>query len=186
MWIEKAAGEKTVVGHTVQALHPDALSYAVGKLAEVPGAATHLKVRAGEHLAALLLTAVCGPPSQIDTDGGVDLVFERERMPAHFTWEFGEHDRADFEVKSFAGTFRHAESRMQLGDSHSILVRSALDVLTAATELLERAVRALAEKSAPQTSKNVFLIIHPFDAITVEAFDDPVAVSTRLGPTMTG
>jgi hypothetical protein len=145
MWIEKSATERDIVGHRALALHPDVLKHAVKQLVQVEGASSHLKIRAGEHLAAILLTAVCGPPTQIDRSGGVDLVFEREQTPEHFTWHFGDHDRADFEVKSFAGAFRRAESRMQLGDSHSVVVQTVFDVLTDATTVLKSAVRSLLE-----------------------------------------
>jgi len=187
MWIEKSAAEKDIVGHRVLALHPGALKQAVEQLVQVEGASSHLKIGAGEHLAAILLTAACGPPTQIDRSGGVDLVFEREQTPEHFTWHFGDHDRADFEVKSFAGNFRRAESRMQPGCSHSVVVQTVFEVLTDATPMLERAIRSLLNKSAEQTSKNVFLIVHPFDAVAAEVYDDLVLIGhelPRLSPTV--
>jgi hypothetical protein len=187
MWIAKSTAEKDIVGHRALALHPDALKHAVKQLVQVKGASNHLKIRAGEHLAAILLTAVCGPPTQIDRSGGVDLVFERGQTPEHFTWHFGDHDRADFEVKSFAGDFRRAESRMQPGDSHRVVVQTVFDVLTDATTTLERAVRSLLDKSAQLTSKNVFLIVHPFEAVAAEAYDDLVFIGhvlPKLSPTV--
>jgi hypothetical protein len=138
-----------------------------------------LKVGAGEHLAALLLTAVCGPPTSIDTAGEVDLLFDRE-SPETRHWVFGDHVHAAVEVKSYAGAFRAVESRMQVGDSHTVKVRSALDILIDATVQIDRAIVALARKTDPQTSKNIFLVIHPFDGVAVEAYDEPLVIGHRL------
>jgi hypothetical protein len=44
-----------------------------------PETLRNLKVRAGEHLAALLTTAfLFTPPMRVDTDGGADLCFVRQ------------------------------------------------------------------------------------------------------------
>lgn len=66
MWLDKPAAQKQVVGQYVEVLHPDALMLAVTELASLVGVGRHLKVRAGEHLAAILLTAVYGAPRRFD------------------------------------------------------------------------------------------------------------------------
>jgi hypothetical protein len=179
MWLPKSSVDPTVVGHRVIAIHPDALRHAVDDLVAVGPTVGHLKIRAGEHLAALLLTAVCGPPISVDTAREVDLLFDRQ-APNTRNWCFGDHDRAAVEVKSYAGDYREVESRMQLGDSHTVRVRTALDILSDATVQIGRAVEALERKAAPRTSRNVFLIIHMFDAVAVEAYDELAIMGHRL------
>ena len=177
MWLPKPAAEQTIVGHPVIAIHPDALMHAVDQLVAVGPTVKHLKVRAGEHLAALLLTSVCGSPIEIDTAGEVDLIFERE---AERDWCFGDQQRAAVEVKSYAGDFREAESRMQIGDSHTVVAQTVLDVLIDATPQVERAIAALARKTEAHTSKHVFLIFHPFDAVPVEVYEEFAIIGHRL------
>jgi hypothetical protein len=179
MWLPKTSAGQSVVGHRVIAIHPDALMHAVDELRAVGPAVRHLKIRAGEHLAALVLTAVCGPPTSIDTAGEVDLLFDRE-APGTQNWWFGDHGRAAVEVKSYAGDFREVESRMQLGDAHTVMVRSALDILADATVQIDSAIEALERRTDPKTSKNVFLIIHPFDAVAVEAYDELPVIGHQL------
>jgi hypothetical protein len=36
-----------------------------------------MKIASGEHLAAIWLTAVVGPPATIDQQGGIDLTFHK-------------------------------------------------------------------------------------------------------------
>jgi hypothetical protein len=45
-------------------------------LLDVDGSRT-MKVASGEHLAAILLTAVVGAPESIDQHGGIDLTFHK-------------------------------------------------------------------------------------------------------------
>ena len=53
------------------------LQTAAEALASEPAARTSLKVRSGEHLAAIFLTGLFGrTPSRFDDDGGPDLVFD--------------------------------------------------------------------------------------------------------------
>jgi hypothetical protein len=179
MWIPNPSAEQTPVGHDVVALHPDALMHAVGDLVAVGPSVRRLKIRAGEHLAALLLTAICGPPTSVDTVGEVDLLFDRD-APTTRSWYFCDFRRAAVEVKSYAGDYRMVESRMQLGDSHMVQVRSAFDILTDASDQIGRAIVALNRKADAQTSKNVFLIIHMFDAVAVEAYDELPLIGHRL------
>lgn len=179
MWLPRSPVDQTMVGHRVVAIHSDALIHAVSELVAVGPTVGHLKVRAGEHLAALLLTAVCGPPMSVDTTGEVDLLFDR-LAPTTRNWCFGDHDLAAVEVKSYAGDYREVDSRMQVGDSHTVMVRSALDILIDATVQIGRAVEALKRKTTVRTSRNVFLIIHMFDAVAVEAYDEVAVIGHRL------
>ncbi len=173
IWIEEPRRAKGLIGHNVVAIHPDALTHAVEELVSVGSIVAHLKVRSGEHRAALLLTAVCGRPVAIDTHGEVDLAFDTLATASRY-WPFGNYDRADVEIKSFAGGFRRAESRMQIGESFSVTVRTAADILNDATSQIAEAVSALSRKVGPRTSKNVFMIIHPFDAFVIETYTGPM------------
>jgi hypothetical protein len=72
MRLEEPGSDRSPIGHTVDAIHPDALVHAVEELVSGGSTVAQLTVRSGEHLAALLLTAVCGRPVAIDTRGEVD------------------------------------------------------------------------------------------------------------------
>jgi hypothetical protein len=74
-----------------------------------------MKIASGEHLAAILLTALMGAPETIDQDGSVDLTFRRS--PQHRAWEFREHSWAAVEVKSFPGPYRKVDRHIELGGS---------------------------------------------------------------------
>ena len=88
------------------------------------------------------------------------------------SWCFGDSELAAVEVKSFAGRFRHAESRMLVGGTHGAVVKPAADVLRESEPLIMRAMHALRRKVEHGTSKNVFLVAHPFDVVTFELFGD--------------
>jgi len=156
---------------------PDALGRAVNALAQVPGA-IELDIRAGEHLAGLVLTAFNGPPSAVDTDGGLDFVFDRH--PADWPWCFGDGDTAAVEVKSSDGPFRYRESKMVHGDRLSVPVVSVVDLMQACSGLVSRAVTALDRKAKPGWSRHVFLVMHPFDGFAVEPFNSYGLVADRL------
>jgi hypothetical protein len=145
-----------------------------------------LDVRAGEHLAAILTTAFLAcAPVQVDTAGGVDLWFvlpgthdrgEAELLPARAT-------NAAFEVKSMPGGFRKFDSGIDrdqdqgvdaTGRSFDVLVRSVNDVLRATRLWVLRARNQLLRKTGADTSKNVFLVIHPFDYMIAECVKHPV------------
>lgn len=151
------------------AVAPDALEVAVDLLLKTPGAAG-LSVRSGEHLAAILLTALAGRPTAVDSDGEADLTFTRSEWPS---WPFGLCDNAAVEIKSLAGDYRRTEAHLKLGDSHSTVLRTAHDILTGATGQLDRAVSQLRRKvSGDDWSRNVMLVVHLFDGLAVELFDD--------------
>ncbi|MFL6162357.1 MAG: hypothetical protein ACJ74U_09015 [Jatrophihabitantaceae bacterium] len=184
MWLAKSPDEKSVVGHRVLAIHPDALMHAVGELASVGPQVAKLKVSAGEHLAALLLTAVCGPPIDMDTGGEVDLTFDRH-APGSRNWQFGSLDRAAVEVKSFAGNFRKTVSQMHPGGSFKLTIRTVPDILIDAEPQLDRAIEALQRKADDKTSKNIFMIFHPFDAMPIEVIEEIAVIGhvlPRLSP----
>lgn len=173
----------SIVGHQVLAIHPKALEMAVEQLASIGSVTKLLKVRSGEHIAALLLTAILGRPNEVDTSGGVDLLFSRA-CSAEYTelWPFSSKEYAAFEIKSLAGGFRHAESRMNIGVQHIVTVSDATNVLSDAEVQITAACESLAKKCAPATSKNVFLLVHLFDAVVVEAFAEPGPIMGHLLP----
>ncbi|GIF51124.1 hypothetical protein Afe04nite_56630 [Asanoa ferruginea] len=179
IWLPKSSVELNAIGHQIMVRDPETLLHAVDELISVGSEVSNLKIRAGEHLAALMLTAVCGPPTSIDTVGQVDLLFDREALTSH-DWCFGAAGRAAVEVKSYAGVFREVESRIRPGDLHAVTIRSALDILLDASPQIDRAIDALERKTGPQISRNVFLVIHMFDAVAVEAYDEMPFIGHRL------
>ncbi len=131
-----------------------------------------LKVRSGEHLAAIFLSALLGrTPSGFDHDGGPDLVFD-----AHDKSWFPYTSPAVFEIKSLPGTYREKLSLLLRKDgtgSHSELpfplrLWTAEDVMTDAHPTLLKAERSLVRKTPPEYSRNVFLITHPFDHFAID------------------
>jgi hypothetical protein len=139
-----------------------------------------MKIASGEHLAAIWLTALVGPPATIDQRGGIDLTFCK-KSTQHGAWMFGEHSWAAFEVKSLPGPFRQRERHQELGDIFSVRFRSAADILLDATDKLTQAIEQLKRKvSDPSCCKCVFLLIHPFDGLAVEAFNEDPIIGHRL------
>ena len=155
---------------------------AAEQLSRVP-AAQKLKVRAGEHIAAILLTALYSPPIEFDTEGGIDLLFKSSAFLSG--WPFGPKNLAAVEVKSLPGGWRKHESEMRIGDTYQVQIQSAFDVLDSASAVIGKAADALNKKlgHAPPTAKNVFLVIHPMDGIAAEAWPGPV-IGHQL-PTLT-
>ena len=71
-------------GGRVIAIAPQTLRWATDQMVETlePETLKKLKVRAGEHLAALLTTTfLLTPPTSIDTKGETDLRFDLSRSP---------------------------------------------------------------------------------------------------------
>jgi hypothetical protein len=155
----------------VQAVHPLTLDWAVEELLKVDGSRT-MKVRSGEHLAAIALTGMVGAPDGIDQLGGVDLIFRRS--PQRHAWIFGDHAWAAVEVKSLPGPYRQAEHHQQPGDTFTTTFRSAAEVLQATSDTVAVAIDQLNRKVSGDLTccRCVFLIIHPFDGPVVEAWDD--------------
>ncbi len=131
-----------------------------------------LKVRSGEHLAAIFLSALLGrTPSGFDHDGGPDLVFD-----AHDKSWFPYTSPAAFEIKSLPGTYREKLGLLLRKDgtgSNSELpfplpLWTAEEVMTDAHPTLLKAERSLVRKTPPEYSRNVFLITHPFDHFAID------------------
>lgn len=139
---------------------------AAGQLIQMQGA-DKLKVRSGEHIAAILLTALHSLPVAVDEDGGVDLVFER--ASAQEAWPFGDLVRAAVEVKSLPGKWRKHEYNMRLGDTFHLEIQNAVEILELGSKKIMEAAQALQHKVGPSsTSRNAFMIIHPMDGLALE------------------
>jgi hypothetical protein len=73
----------------------------------------HLKVRSGEHLAAILITAFLHQaPSKIDVMGDVDLLFDFSGMGGIPQIPQSEAVHAAFEVKSMPGPYRAVDAEI--------------------------------------------------------------------------
>lgn len=174
--MERGTPALLVVG---QVLHD-----AAKELASQEDARAHLKVRSGEHLAAIFLCGLFGcMPSGFDRDGGPDLVFDAHPEKS---W-FSSAGPTAFEIKSLPGAFRQTLSILERGGASDIEVElpldlrlwSAAEVMHDAHPTLARAARSLTSKTPPHYSRNVFLITHPFDHFAVD-----VAQAQVAGPCM--
>jgi hypothetical protein len=172
--VELAGAPVVVIWHRT-------LEWAVDELIKLgPDKLKSLKVRAGEHLAAILATAFMrAAPFQVDTAGGLDLLFELSATKPPFRPMSQGVSNAAFEVKSMPGRFREFDSEINRiearggaarGRSISLYAQSAAEILTEARPWLVSAQKGLASKIAEpdKTSSNIFLVVHPFDALAVE------------------
>lgn len=152
----------------------------------------HLKIRAGEHLAAMLTTCFLGSaPTALDDAGGVDLVFAGTASDQRGLSVWLESGPMVYETKSVPGPFRAAESKINRvieaggdpsGMGVTVTVRTANAILQSepTTMLLRKAESGLASKVDPAIfSLNAFLVVHPFDAFAVELADRII-----LGPSL--
>ncbi|WP_157517578.1 hypothetical protein [Micromonospora rifamycinica] len=146
-----------------------------------------LKVRAGEHLAAILTTTFLGnAPHAVDLRGDVDLRFNLPEQPPFPLSPGGD---VAFEVKSMPGPFRefsesiNRAARRGHRENFSIivLVEHANDILSSAHPVLMQAQNALLRKAPGETSRNIFLVIHPFDRFALETYESP-AIGAALAP----
>lgn len=176
--------EGDLSGGVVIAIAPQTLRWATDQMLETIGSEPlrKLKVRAGEHLAALLATTfLLTPPTGIDTQGGADLWFDLSRrladgmkrapiLPDGTT-------SAAFEIKSMPGPFREYDSGIDrdrargidtAGRSLRTRVRAASDVLREAGPVLRYARDQLHRKTGAETSRNIFLVMHLFDHLVAE------------------
>lgn len=179
-------------GGRVIAIAPQTLRWAADQLVETLGPETlkKLKVRAGEHLAALLTTTfLLTPPTGIDAKGGADLWLDLSGRaadgmnPAPILPD-GTMSAA-FEIKSLPGPFREYDSSIDrdrargvntIGRNLKTPVQAANDVLREAKPVLRRARDQLHRKTSAETSRNIFLVMHLFDHFVAECMQ-PV-----LGP----
>ncbi len=142
-------------------------------LASEPAARTSLKVRSGEHLAAIFLTGLFGrTPSRFDDVGGPDLVFDAHDNKSWFPFA----SPVAFEIKSLPGAYRETLSLLMRNDSFDrkdavpfqLRIWTATEVMRDAHPTLLKAERSLVEKTPPQYSRNVFLITHPYDHFALD------------------
>jgi len=153
-----------------------------------------LKVRAGEHLAAILTTTFLRTaPAEVDTTGDVDLWFDLAyaQVPRPTGMLPTRATHAAFEVKSLPGAFREFDAGIDrdaargvdpIGRSMEGRVRAAKDVLRDARQSLDDARNQLLRKPRGEgTSMNVFLVVHPLDYLTAECLSDFV-IGPHLDP----
>lgn len=176
--------DRDLSGGPVIAIAPQTLRWATDQMVETLGPETlkKLKVRAGEHLAALLTTTFLRtPPTGIDADGGADLWFDLSRRPGDWKKPLpilpDGTASAAFEIKSMPGPFREYDSSIDrdqargvdaTGRSLETRVKAADDVLREAGPVLLRARDQLHRKTSAKTSRNIFLVMHLFDHFTAE------------------
>jgi hypothetical protein len=178
---ENTGAPVELAGAPVVAIWHRTLTWAVDELVKLgPDKLKSLKVRAGEHLAAILATSFMGvAPFQVDTHGGPDLLFDLSAKRKEFLPFSQRASTAAFEVKSLPGRFREFESEINRidargGDATSrhlmLRTQTAREVLEQARPLLTSAQEGLASKvgNSDTTSKNLFLVVHPFDALAVD------------------
>lgn len=176
--------DEDLSGGLVIAIAPQTLRWATDQMVETLGLETlkKLKVRAGEHLAALLTTAfLLTPPTGIDTEGGADLWFDLSRRPgdgmqlAPILPEGAA--AAAFEIKSMPGPFREWDSSIDrdrargiatIGRGLETRVKAANEVLGEIGPVLRRARDQLHRKTNAKTSRNIFLVMHLFDHFAAE------------------
>jgi hypothetical protein len=184
--------QKDPRGTHIRAISHHTVSWAVSEVVRTLGDndLKKLKVRSGEHLAAILATAFLGaPPVHVDTDGGPDLVFDLTRGVSAQRADadlIGRTDVqfADFEVKSLPGAFRKLDADLDKAiaagaepnpTSMTVTFVSANEVVRGAGQKeIEQARKQLARKSSPERARNVFLIAHFFDYPVVEIMDAPI------------
>jgi hypothetical protein len=160
------------------------LKTAAVAVATEEGARAHLKVRSGEHLAAIFLSGLFGhTPSGFDHDGGPDLVFDGYPSKSWFPYA----PPAAFEIKSLPGAYRENLSQLKRSDASTgkaelpfqLRLWTAAEVMRDAHPTLAKAERSLVRKTPPHYSRNVFLITHPCDHFAVD-----VARSQAVSPLM--
>ncbi|MCS7484140.1 hypothetical protein ACFFQW_28945 [Umezawaea endophytica] len=155
---------------------------------------TSLRVRSGEHLAAIITTAfMFSTPTEIDSSGGADLVFDVAAASDSSTAKMltAGAKLAAFEAKSITGDFRRFDAQLdqmrQRGEDtsntwHEVTVKSANTILNEARPQILRARDQLLKKVAPTDSRNVFLLVHPLDQLAIECVDDNPVIGHLLDP----
>ncbi|SCL26426.1 hypothetical protein GA0070616_3305 [Micromonospora nigra] len=181
-------GERGYTGAPVVAIMHRAVADAARAVSQLPSEQlAGLDVRAGEHLAAILATAFLGVvPFKVDTDGDVDLRF---RLPDTSAFPLLASGEIAFEVKSTPGPFRKFDHSIGVaisrgdadGLSISVKVESADGILASSRPMLDRAQISLQRKTSNDVSRNIFLVIHPFDRFAVEIYESPI-IGPALAP----
>jgi hypothetical protein len=123
-----------VLGQDVVALRSGAFLHAVETLLQSELGLNSLRVAAGEHIAAILLTALVGVPDSTDEHGGVD--FHYGPRPSG-NWPLGDTPVA-FEVKSAPGPWRRFERHAGPESQHVFTFALVQDRLIMATEMITR------------------------------------------------
>src|SRR5689334_13618891 len=167
--------EPSAVGSYVVAIHHETLSWAVHEVLRTLSIedVDKLKVRAGEHIGAVLTTAFLGcAPIGIDRAGEPDLVFDLTRSISTPISSLGLANTqfADFEMKSLPGRYREFDAAidrdLERGNdpkskTFKAVVRPARDVLAReGRTMIDEALSQLNQKSGADHSKNIFLIVH--------------------------
>jgi hypothetical protein len=149
------------------------LQTAARAVASQEAARAYLKVRSGEHLAAIFLSGLFGcTPSGFDHDGGPDLVFDA--YPGKSWFPYG--NPAAFEIKSLPGAYRENLSLLMRNGASGgnaelpfqLRLWTADEVMRDARPTLVRAERSLVRKTPSRYSRNIFLITHPFDHFALD------------------
>jgi hypothetical protein len=165
--------EETGRGTSALLVVGQVLQTAAEAVASQEAARIHLKVRSGEHLAAIFLCGLFGcTPSGFDRDGGPDLVFDEYPKKPWFPYA----NPAVFEIKSLPGAYRENLSLLMRNDTSGrkselpfqLRLWTAAEVMRDAHPTLVKAERSLVKKTPSQYSRNVFLITHPFDHFAVD------------------
>jgi hypothetical protein len=180
--------EMSPIGSYVIAIRHRELSWAVTEIIRTlyPDRFSNLKVPSGEHLAAILITAFIGTaPRSVDSAGETDLLFKiPQSLPGDALGQrlgLGSKPFADFEVKSLPGGFREYDAAIDRaqkagksadGRAFKATVTSVNAVLREARPTLLKAKRQLDTKERSEHSKNIFLIAHFFDHLTVECYEN--------------
>lgn len=180
--IDENSGESVeLTGAPVVMIWHKTLAWAVDELAKLgQDELKFLKIRAGEHLAAILTTSFFhAAPLRVDTAGGPDLLFGASAVRSSPFPMSPDASQVVFEIKSLPGQFREFDSMLNrtrkrgapaLGSSIPLQVQSARGILEKALPRLVSAQENLVSKlkGAGVVSKNLFLVVHPLDAWAVE------------------
>jgi hypothetical protein len=174
-------------GFEAVAMAASSLWRAADRLVDEVGAEklSKLHVRAGEHLAAIITTCFLkSTPTEIDTDGGVDLVFGDAQPDAWQSYTLGDLPPA-FEIKSLAGGFREVEAKISRvlgrggnprGMGVTVQVKSAAQLMDEIRPAVFAARKQLEQKvDARKLSRNAFVVMHPFDHMPAEILDPIIA-----------
>jgi hypothetical protein len=156
------------------------LEDAAKEIAGQEAARACLKIRSGEHLAAIFLCGLFGcAPSAFDLDGGPDLVFDSCPEKSWFPYA---SPRA-FEIKSLPGSFRKQLDLLLRSEVYGregaipfpLRIWTAAEVMQDAHSTLAKAELSLIKKTPPEYSRNVFLVTHPADHLAVDVMQSLVA-----------